>query len=443
MVLSLVGVILVTRMIGPGQYGRFAACLGLFTYLYYATTWGIDIYLMRRPQGEAPAVLYDQAFTLLMALALPVAALGLTLRGTLEALVGVAGFAPLIAVFFLGMPVAVASVPARARLERRLDYRSIAITELTALFQFQATAVGLACLGWGAWSLVTAWVGNQLVTMGMLLFYARHLPRLRFSGPVAGDMLRFGLGCTASVSTMHLRRLVNPLIVTPFAGEAAAGFVGMAEQFVLRLSILKQVAERMSVAALAKVQDQRERVRELLGEGMRMMVLGVGVPLAGFSLAGPWLIPALMGEQWRPVADLVPLLSVGLLVNAVFGLHPPVLQIYRQNWPTALFNAVLMAGVLGASGLLVPRHGALGYGGAELLALPAHLILHLFLQRQVGRPDYLVPLVWTAGLSALMLHPWLGPGAFVAAGLALAWPRTWFHLAGLAAQARQAARAGA
>ena len=41
-VISLVGVILVTREIGPAQYGRFAACIGIYMWLNYVVTWGID-----------------------------------------------------------------------------------------------------------------------------------------------------------------------------------------------------------------------------------------------------------------------------------------------------------------------------------------------------------------------------------------------------------------
>ena len=270
----------------------------------------------------------------------------------------------------------------------------------------------------------------------MLTVWSRYVPRVAWSWIEVRRMLRFGLGYTASTSTIQMRRLINPLIVTPFAGTEAAGFVGMAEQFVFRVSIVKNLSEKMSVAALAKVQERRERVRELLGEGMRLHVLTVGLPLLAFSLVGPWLIPLMMGDKWRPVADLVPLMAIGFMVNAVFGLHTAVLQIYDRNWNVAIFNAVMMAVLFGTAAALVPRIGVLGYGWAEVMTVPTYLLIHVFLYRQVGSPDYRVALVWTAGLGLLMLHPWLGWVSFVAAGLVLAWPATWTHLAGHATQLR-------
>ena len=428
-VVSLVGVILVTRIIGPGQYGRFAACVGVFTYFNYLCGWGIDIYLMRQPEDQAPRRLFDQAFTLMMGLAVLAAGVGLLLTRPLEALVDVAGFGPMVAVFFLGLPVAMAAFVPRVLLERDLNYRAIAVIELITLFQFQTTALLLAYLGWQAWSLIVSWAVNQLLALGLVIAAARYRPRLAWSWSATRDMLRFGLGYTASTCTIQMRTLINPLIVAPFAGVTAAGFVGMAIMFVFRLSIVKTMSEKMAVAALAKVQDRRPRVRELLGEGMRLHVLCVGLPLAAFAWVGPWLIPWLMGSEWRPVADLVPLIAVGFLVNAVFSLHSSVLQIYRRNWDVAIFNAVLMAILFGASLVLVPRIGFIGYGWAEVLTLPAYLLIHAFLTRQVGRPDYTVSLVWTLGLALLMLSPWLGWPALAAGGAVLVWPTTWRSLA--------------
>ncbi|PYU16374.1 MAG: polysaccharide biosynthesis protein, partial [Acidobacteria bacterium] len=47
--LRLIAVLLITRIIGPYQYGLFAACVGIFLYLQSFATWGIDVYLLRKP----------------------------------------------------------------------------------------------------------------------------------------------------------------------------------------------------------------------------------------------------------------------------------------------------------------------------------------------------------------------------------------------------------
>ena len=438
MVVSLIGVILITRIIGPTEYGKFAACLGIFTWFSYLAGWGIDIYVMRRPENDADESLYREAYTLLLLLSVTAAGLGLLCLRWLEQATGVDGFSTLISVFIFTLPVALSVTMPRVKLERALDYRKIAVIELITLTQFQATALVLAWHGFAAWSLIIAWALNQILSAVFMHAAAGYLPRLGWSTRQFRSMLRFGFGYTFSTATLQLRSLINPLIVTPLAGLTAAGYVGMASMFVFRLSVVKHLSEKMSVAALAKVQSDRPRVRALLGEGMRLHVICVGLPLAGFSLVGPWLIPLLMGEQWRPVAHLVPLLGIGVLCQAVFGLHICVLQIYDRNWDVAIFNVVMMVVLLAASIIFVPRLGFLGYGWAELCTLPTVFVIHLLLGRQVGSPDYRVALIWAAGLSLLMLSPWLGLAGYAAAGLVLLWPMTWSALGYHARQLRQA-----
>src|SRR5690348_18196375 len=64
---GLAGVLLVTRIIGPTEYGLYAASLGVFNYLQTLGLWGVNVYLVRR-EGEDRSDVYDQAFTLLLAL---------------------------------------------------------------------------------------------------------------------------------------------------------------------------------------------------------------------------------------------------------------------------------------------------------------------------------------------------------------------------------------
>src|SRR4029077_18125039 len=65
MVLSLGGALLLTRAIGPEQYGLYAAALGVLTYLQVFSQWGVSVYLIRReaaPSDEG----YHQAATVLL-----------------------------------------------------------------------------------------------------------------------------------------------------------------------------------------------------------------------------------------------------------------------------------------------------------------------------------------------------------------------------------------
>src|SRR5271167_2437137 len=67
-VLSLVGVLLVTRIIGPHQYGIYATAVGIVLFLSNLGTWGLDVYLLRKSE-EPTTEEFNQVFTLLALIA--------------------------------------------------------------------------------------------------------------------------------------------------------------------------------------------------------------------------------------------------------------------------------------------------------------------------------------------------------------------------------------
>src|SRR5262249_51207357 len=48
--LSLIGILLITRVIGPERYGAFAAALGIYQFLQNLGQAGIGVYLVRAPE---------------------------------------------------------------------------------------------------------------------------------------------------------------------------------------------------------------------------------------------------------------------------------------------------------------------------------------------------------------------------------------------------------
>src|SRR5829696_5376922 len=74
--ISLVGVVLLTRLIGPANYGLYAGALGLLTFLSSVARMGVDVYLVRRG-GPMDEGIYHQAFCFLLVSGFGLSVLGL------------------------------------------------------------------------------------------------------------------------------------------------------------------------------------------------------------------------------------------------------------------------------------------------------------------------------------------------------------------------------
>src|SRR5829696_7129769 len=70
------GVLLLTRLLGPTNYGLYAGALALTMFLYNTATLGIDVFLVRREGPQADDV-YHQAFSFLLLSGLCVSAVAI------------------------------------------------------------------------------------------------------------------------------------------------------------------------------------------------------------------------------------------------------------------------------------------------------------------------------------------------------------------------------
>jgi O-antigen/teichoic acid export membrane protein len=407
MVISLGGVLVLTRLIGPEQYGLYAGTFGVFWYIQTLFQMGIEVYLVRY-EGDESAAVHHQAFTLLLGLSflgVGFAWLGMPL---LQQWTNMAGFADVARVMFLALPlVFLAQVPT-AILERRLDYQRIAFIELANQVVYYIVALNLAFHGYGVWSAVIGWWVQQV--QALILFYAvsRYRPQLRWHQPLILEMLRYGIGYSASTWVWCLRALVNPLLVGHFAGAEAVGFVALASRLAEVLGFVKSATWRIALSALAKFQGDRGRLLRAVNEGMGLQILALGPLLVAFAWVAPWLMPKLFGANWISVVSVFPFIALGNLTNSLFNMHSSALYVLKHNWSVTLYHLLHVLLFGGAAMVFLPRFGFIGYGWAELAAIGSYAVIHHFLVKSVGTPNYTLPVIWWAAFGAALFVYQLG-----------------------------------
>lgn len=424
MVISLGGMLLLTRTIGPSAFGVYAAALGFYNYLLNVSQWGLGVYLTRK-EGDLADAECHQAFTLLLLLGSCGALLGLAGLPLLVRVGAMEGLGPVAAALFAGLPPALLAAVPLARLERALDYRRVARVELLTQVAFYAVALPLAFGGAGAWAPVGGWWAQTVVGFGALYGLTGYRPRLCWDAGRAREMIRYGLGYSASMWVWQMRSLVSPLIVGPLAGAAAVGYIALAVRIVETLSFVRMATWRISMAAFGRFQGDRARLVRALSEGARLQVLALGPLLVGFALVGAPLLPLLFGPKWEPALRVFPYIGLGYLVNVMFSLHSSALYVLRRNWEVTQFHLVHVALFFGGAAVLVPRYGMLGYGWAEMVAVAGYAVIHRFAVRFIGSPEYAVAALWGGACALGLFYGRLGWPALLGPVAALLWPETW------------------
>jgi O-antigen/teichoic acid export membrane protein len=421
MALSVVGLLVITRIIGPAAYGPYVAALGICQYAQNLGQAGIGVYLVRA-DGEVTKRTYDVATTLLL---LSSGGLMLLLEGSLPLIakwVPMAGLTPLLAVILVTVVLQTLTVAASARLERALDFRRVAMIETVGQLLYYGAALPLVLLGFGVWSLVTGWCLQQLFLCVAFHVAARYRPRLAWDRAIVRAMLDYTFGYAASDWLWQLRGLINPLIVGHFLPAEAVGQVGLAIRMLELLSFTKTIAYRLSVAVLAKVQHEPAKLVAAATDGMRLQTLALGPVLLGFSWFGGVILSLVFGKRWEPVMLVYPYLALSYLTNAQFNLHSSILYVLKRNWAVSWFHIVHIALFAGAAWIAVDRWGIVGYGYAEMVALLSYPVIHRSVRDAVGSPHYGISALWWAAVAIGLFWRELGIWAIAVPIIALLCP---------------------
>lgn len=396
--LGLVGVLALTRLIGPSSYGLYAAAFGITFLAQTVGELSLDVFLVRR-SGELPARLAHQVFTLLLVLGFSTTAVLVVLLAPISARVDLAGFTPVALVMFCSVLLVHLQQVPLSLLERRIDYATIGLVELAGQVVFVVVSVTAALLRAGVWAPVAGWYAQQIVLLGGYWARGGYRPTLVWRSTDLAEALRFGVVGTASSSAYSVRNLVAPLLVGATLGATALGYLSLANRLIDQAGFAARVVGRLSYAVLGRVANDAARLRDAVTRGMEAQVLAVGVPLVGLAVVAPWLVPLAFGTEWTQVARLVPLLTPPFLVTVAFQIPVAALVGHRGRWQLVVVNLVNAAILWSASLALLPRLGLTGFAVAETATIASWVLMAVLYRRSLRSPDYRYVILWCVGAS--------------------------------------------
>jgi len=428
MVLGLIGLFIATRILGPSAYGSYVTALGIHQLTQNIAQVGVEAYLVRGMNERAESD-YDVASTFLLGVGLLVGALEAFLLPRLGDALGISSATALLPLLAATLPVQLVTTSATARLDRDFAYGRIASIELITQAAFYVVAAPLALVGFGAWAFAIGWVAQQVGGCILAHAYSRWLPRPRWDWEALRRMLRYSVSYATAIWLWQARGLVSGPLVAATLGLEAAGVVNLTIRVVEMLSFGRHLAWRVSLPALATLQNDRRKMLAAIAEGTWLQVLLVALPLAVYGAFGAVVAHGAFGARWLATYDLFPYLALASLTSSAFALESSALMTIAKNFEVALFHIVHLAMLTIGAFIFMKKFGMVGYGYAELFAMPSCIVLELVFRSNIGRASWrlTLPTYTLCAVSLALCHEGLW-----AAGLPfllLAWPPTWPQLA--------------
>jgi O-antigen/teichoic acid export membrane protein len=293
----------------------------------------------------------------------------------------------------------------------------------TALMKYQIAKkyLSLACLFVGIllvsrslWAFYSATVlaeATALVVLARVVFAAddKARPRLeRFSRPLYGELLRFGLPMTFGYEMAGVILSVGDrYVIKAFIGEAQVGLYTAAYNLCLYVQsvFITSMVQAMS-PIYTKMYDEEgaEKTSAFASQSLSNYILLAAPVVAMVASVGPELLPSLASERYAAAGGVFPWVIAGMVVEGASSIIGAGLFIHRKT--TRIMIAVAGSAAINvlANLLLVPRFGITG---AAIATLVSYSLLYggfVLVARRYLHVRFPWGTLLRAGLAALVVY---------------------------------------
>ena len=362
---------LVIRILAPADYGLFAMCQVVLTFMAMLNGYGLASGLIQQKEISEREV--RQLFGMLIVLNVGLAVAQLSLAPLASAYYRqpiVGDMLRVQAVLYLTTPFI--ALP-YALLSRAMDFRHQAKANVVASVASAITALGGALYGLGIWTLVLAPIVLFGIRGAMMTWGARSLvwPSFDFRG--AGPVARYGGMMAAGQLCLFLQSQADVAI----AGRSfSAHMLGIytTSLFLAQIIVAKFVPPLNEVAfsAYARMYHEPGAIGRAFVKGLRMVMI-VAMPVyMGLAATAEPLVLTILGDKWHEMAPVVRLLALAmpfmtlqiLLVPASDACGRPGIGVQNGAVGALILTIAFLAGA---------QWGPIGLGAAWIAAYPVYL----------------------------------------------------------------------
>lgn len=366
--------VVLARIIGPAEFGLVSAATVYATLTALLLDQGLSAALVQR--RELPAGAAGAVATLNVAVAVVLGAVTWVAAPSLAAFFSEPELATAFRVLGVGLLLKALAVAPRAMLSRELDFRPVAVADVTGAVTGAAAGLAAALGGAGYASVLAQVLVTDVVVAVVLLAAAR--------GPVPGlalgplrVLLPFSARVFGANAVAYFSRNTDNVLVGKVLGlEALAQYAMAYRVLVIPVQLLGQTVKRTLFPAFSRMADDPPAVARALVAGTELVALLAVPAMALVACAAPEAVDLVLGPAWAPAAPVMTVLALAGARETVFYITPSLVSALGRAGTTLrlelVSTGVQVVGIL--AGLPFGILGvAIGYATAGLVMTPVFL----------------------------------------------------------------------
>jgi O-antigen/teichoic acid export membrane protein len=308
--------VILARILGPADFGLFALAFIAIDALGLFKSMGFDSALIQRKDNVEKAA--NTAFFIIPVLGILlylILAISAPLIGKFLNNEQVVGIIRALGIIFVIS--CFGKVPA-ALMEKNMQFRQVSLIEISTSIVFSASAIILALMGMGVWSLVIAYILKVVNQNALLFIFAKWRPRLEFDKKIALEMLHFGKFLFLGGVVWFLKMNLDNLLVGKLLGVTALGIYAIAFNIAnFGADYFSSKVYRVIFPAFSKIQDDKYDLRQAFLKTTKIVSILAFPFCVILFLMGDELIRVIYGLKWLEAVPVLKILAFAGLFNTL------------------------------------------------------------------------------------------------------------------------------
>lgn len=313
---------ILARILAPEIFGIIATINMVISFCDLFTSAGFQKYLIQHEYKEEKDLHRGAtvAFWTNLTLSLSLWLLLVVFRDGIAEFVGSPGYGNAIVAAGASLPLTALSSIQIALNQRKLNYKTLFLNRLAAIFTPFAVTIPLALLGFSYWSLIIGTVSGYLVQGVVLTLCAPWKPTFYYSFPLLKEMLSFSIWTLCETFALWASSWVDIFIISNRLSTYHTGLYRTGQSTVTAiLSIVTSSVTSVLFSSLSKVQNDDEKFEEVFLSFQKIVAMLV-LPLGcGIFLYSDLITTILLGKQWLEASSFIGVWGLCTALVATYG----------------------------------------------------------------------------------------------------------------------------
>ncbi len=208
------------------------------------------------------------------------------------------------------------------KLAIEMDFKTRAIINTFSVLISGVLALVMAYNGCGVWSLIAQTLTKTGITILLLLFIKRWMPKLIFSVSSFRSLFRFGSKLLLASTLSSLMYNLYSFLIGKYFSAKQLGYYTKSLYFTnIIASTASEVLHNVTFPVMSSVQDEQERLTNIYRKLIKFTMFIVAPALLGFALISEPFIRLCLTEKWLPAVPIIRWLCLARLFIPINSLN--------------------------------------------------------------------------------------------------------------------------